>query len=126
SIDPGAESQSEQGRAPSQAAKPAAAGAEIRASAETPRVGAAGAHGAMDSVRVSVGKLDTLLAQAGELTVTGIRIGQRLEELHGLKRDLNNWRREWRAYRAPGANLRRVAGRPTGADGLPARDREAL
>ncbi|MFN8514537.1 MAG: ATP-binding protein [Thermomicrobiales bacterium] len=60
-----------------------------------------------DSVRVNVGKLDTLLAQTGELAVTRIRVGQRLAELTELRDALAEWQREWRASRRGRAVLRR-------------------
>ena len=59
-----------------------------------------------ESVRVAVGKLDSLLSQTGELAITHTRIEQRLEEMRALRQDLDGWRREWRNYRAPRADLR--------------------
>jgi chemotaxis protein histidine kinase CheA len=59
-------------------------------------------------VRVAVDKLDRLLAQAGELAVTQIRIEQRLSELRELRRDLQDWRREWRGARGLRAGLSRA------------------
>jgi two-component system, chemotaxis family, sensor kinase CheA len=57
------------------------------ASAGTPVNGQASP--AERSVRVAVAKLDTLLAQAGELTVVAVRIEQRLRELAELGRGLD-------------------------------------
>ena len=37
-----------------------------------------------NSVRVALGKLDTLLTESGELSVTHLRVAQRLRELEGL------------------------------------------
>ncbi len=48
------------------------------------------------SVRVSVAKLDQLLAQAGELTVVAVRIEQRLRELAELGRNLDGAPRQKR------------------------------
>ncbi len=53
-----------------------------------------------DSVRVGVAKLDSLLAQAGELAVTRIRIEQRLAEMRDIGHYVEAWRREWRSAHA--------------------------
>jgi two-component system chemotaxis sensor kinase CheA len=75
-----------------------------------------------DSVRVAVGKLDVLLAQAGELAVTRGRVGQRLRELQEVGQDLEQWRREWRASRALRTGLRRRATAHRGTAGVPSGD----
>ena len=51
------------------------------------------------SVRVSTTKLDALLAEAGELSVTQLRVARRLAELRELERDLSAARREARQAR---------------------------
>ncbi len=61
-----------------------------------------------DSVRVPVGKLDTLLAQAGELTVTHIRLAQRLTELRETRDSLFESRRDQRRGRTLRAAIRRA------------------
>ena len=58
------------------------------------------------AVRVDVGKLDTLLAQSGELAVTRIRVEQRLAELAEVRDNIGDWRRDWRASRRLRASLR--------------------
>ncbi len=52
-----------------------------------------------ESVRVAVAKLDVLLAQAGELTVTHIRVRRRLAELVEMRESAERWRRVWRGAR---------------------------
>lgn len=77
------------------------------------------------SVRVGVGKLDTMLAQSGELAVTRIRIEQRLAELTQLREAVGDWQRDWRASRRQRASLRRQIAGLTGEAGL-AREIAAL
>ncbi len=72
-----------------------------------------------DTVRVSVGKLDALLAQAGELTIAEIRAAQRLAEVRTLAHDLQDWRRDWRASKRLRATLRRGAQRGQPTEHLP-------
>lgn len=67
---------------------------------------------AVESVRVAVDKLDALLAQAGELAVTHLRVRQRQVELRTLRDDFDVSRREWRNTRNLRAGLRR-ADRPS-------------
>ena len=62
-----------------------------------------------ESVRVSVGKLDALLAQVGELTVASMRVEQRFGELAGMRNTLDRRRRETGARRSQWSMLRRVA-----------------
>jgi two-component system chemotaxis sensor kinase CheA len=73
-----------------------------------------------NSVRVSVGKLDTLLTESGELSVTHLRIGERLNDLRNLQRQLERWQREWSRTRPVRARLRRAQTHSN------ARDEEAL
>ncbi|MDQ3810891.1 MAG: Hpt domain-containing protein, partial [Chloroflexota bacterium] len=49
-----------------------------------------------ESVRVAVGKLDTLLSESGELSVTHARLVQRLGQLRRLQTGLERWHRDWR------------------------------
>jgi two-component system, chemotaxis family, sensor kinase CheA len=60
-----------------------------------------------ESVRVAVGQLDALLAQAGELSVAHLRIRQRQRELRLLRDEADVSRREWRNSRNLRATLRR-------------------
>ena len=62
---------------------------------------------AVESVRVAVDKLDALLAQAGELAVTHLRVRQRQSELRTLRDEADASRREWRNTRGLRAGLRR-------------------
>jgi two-component system chemotaxis sensor kinase CheA len=71
-----------------------------------------------NSVRVSLGKLDTLLTESGELSVTQLRISERLNDLRGLQRQLERWQRDWSKTRPARARLRR--------DHSNARDGDAL
>lgn len=69
-----------------------------------------------ESVRVAVVKLDALLSQAGELSVTQLRIEQRLRQVRELRQDVAQWRREWRGSRGLRAGVRRAAGQPAGTE----------
>jgi two-component system chemotaxis sensor kinase CheA len=62
---------------------------------------------AVESVRVAVDKLDALLAQAGELAVTHLRVRQRQSELRVLRDEADAARRAWRNTRGLRAGLRR-------------------
>jgi two-component system, chemotaxis family, sensor kinase CheA len=73
---------------------------------------------AVESVRVAVDKLDALLAQAGELAVTHLRVRQRQSELRVLRDEADASRREWRNTRGLRASLRR--------GGHPSRQLEAM
>lgn len=63
------------------------------------------------SVRVSLPKLDALLTESGELTVTRLRVGERLNELRDLQRQIERWQREWHKARPARARLRRLGHR---------------
>ena len=60
-----------------------------------------------NSVRVSLEKLDTLLTESGELSVTHLRIAERLAEVRELQRQLERLQRDWRKSRPVRARLRR-------------------
>ena len=60
-----------------------------------------------NSVRVSLEKLDTLLTESGELSVTHLRIAARLAEVRELQRQLEHLQRDWRKSRPVRARLRR-------------------
>ena len=48
------------------------------------------------TVRVAVGKLDNLMAQAGELIISRISAEQRVVEARQIKQHLGHWTRTWR------------------------------
>ncbi len=53
-----------------------------------------------ESVRVTVSKLDKLMAEATELIVARMRGEERLTEVQTLRRSLTRWQREWRSVRS--------------------------
>jgi two-component system chemotaxis sensor kinase CheA len=61
-----------------------------------------------NSVRVALTKLDTLLTESGELSVTHLRVSQRLTDLRDLQRQLERWQREWAKTRPSRVRLRRA------------------
>jgi two-component system chemotaxis sensor kinase CheA len=61
-----------------------------------------------NSVRVSIGKLDMLLTESGELSVTHLRIAERLADLRAVQRQLERWQHEWSKTRPVRARLRRA------------------
>ena len=75
------------------------------------RAGSEGDVATRTSVRVAVNKLDVLLAQAGELAVTHIRIERRHSEFKALRRDFSTWRRDWRTRRGLRAHIRQSMAR---------------
>jgi two-component system chemotaxis sensor kinase CheA len=80
---------------------------------DTPRQAAAqpAERGDQGSVRVSLAKLDTLLTESGELSVTHLRIGERLNDLRELQIELERWRRDWNKTRPSRARMRRAGHR---------------
>src|SRR5205823_7153395 len=70
------------------------------------------------SVRVSLPKLDALLTESGELSVTRLRVGERLQELRELHREMERWQREWHKSRPVRARMRRNGHRGREADVL--------
>ena len=58
-----------------------------------------------DTIRVATGKIDTLMTQAGELLVAGLKIDQRLNELGDVERTIEEWNREWVKLRAANSDL---------------------
>jgi two-component system chemotaxis sensor kinase CheA len=79
-----------------------------------------------ESIRVSIEKLDALLAQAGELAVVNIRIAQRLTEIRAFRDSMLAWRREWRACRSMRTSLRRLSGTAKSRSESESRELEAL
>jgi two-component system chemotaxis sensor kinase CheA len=65
------------------------------------------------SVRVSLSKLDTLLTESGELSVTQLRIGERVSQLRDLQRQLERLQHDWSKTRPARARLRRAGQRTT-------------
>jgi two-component system, chemotaxis family, sensor kinase CheA len=61
-----------------------------------------------NSVRVSLSKLDALLTESGELSVTHLRVAERLRDLRQLQRDVERLQREWVKSRPVRARLRRA------------------
>jgi two-component system chemotaxis sensor kinase CheA len=57
------------------------------------------AFGADETIRVSVSKLDALMAQLSELLVTKIRAEQRLSQVLQLQEFIVSWQKEWLAVR---------------------------
>ncbi len=51
-----------------------------------------------ESIRVSVEKLDELMAQVGEILVSKIRSDQRLKEVRDLVRSLTDFRKNWQRH----------------------------
>jgi two-component system chemotaxis sensor kinase CheA len=58
------------------------------------------AFGADETIRVSVSKLDALMAQLSELLVTKIRAEQRLGQIRHLYEFVSAWQKEWMAARS--------------------------
>ncbi|MBV8715807.1 MAG: response regulator [Chloroflexi bacterium] len=70
------------------------------------------------SVRVSLPKLDALLTESGELSVTRLRISERLAELRALQRQLERWQRDWHKSRPARARMRRLGHRGRESEAL--------
>ena len=66
-----------------------------------------GAVGVDGTIRVSVSKLDALMAQLSELLVTKIRAEQRLAQVHHLREFMVLWQKEWTAVRSAYSRLAR-------------------
>mgnify|MGYP006285672727 FL=1 len=62
-------------------------------------------QGTEESIRVSTDKLDSLMTQAGELMVAGLKIDQRLKELELITHATEDWNREWLKIRAAHSQL---------------------
>jgi len=69
--------------------------------------------GAEDTIRVSTDKIDSLMTQAGELLVAGLKIDQRLHEVEQMGHSIDEWMREWLDTRAAHSNLLRDAEQET-------------
>ena len=77
-----------------------------------------------ETVRVSVAKLDALMAQFSELLVAKMRTEQRLEEARHLQQFVASWQREWLALRGIHGRLAHQQGRDAVGKGLPASQAE--
>jgi two-component system chemotaxis sensor kinase CheA len=58
-----------------------------------------------ETIRVATSKLDSLMTQAGELLVAGLKIDQRLHDVEEVNRSIEDWNREWLKTRAANSNL---------------------
>ena len=58
-----------------------------------------------DTIRVATNKIDSLMTQAGELLVAGLKIDQRLTDVEGIAHAIEDWNREWLKVRAANSNL---------------------
>jgi two-component system chemotaxis sensor kinase CheA len=58
-----------------------------------------------ETIRVSTEKVDSLMTQAGELLVAGLKIDQRLHEVEQIGHALDEWSREWAEARVSNNNL---------------------
>ncbi len=64
--------------------------------------------GADETIRVSISKLDALMAQLSELLVTKIRAEQRLGQIIHLRDFMGTWQKEWLAVRSVYNRLARL------------------
>jgi two-component system chemotaxis sensor kinase CheA len=60
-----------------------------------------------ETIRVSVSKLDVLMAQLSELLITKIRAERRLGQINQLREFMTQWQREWLAARSAYSRLAR-------------------
>ncbi len=72
-----------------------------------PQSANASVMGADETIRVSVSKLDTLMAQSSELLGTKIRIEQRLAEVREMQIFATQWYKEWLSLRSHYSRLMR-------------------
>ncbi len=78
------------------------------------------------SVRVTAEKLDTLLAQSGELLVARRRVASRGETLANIRESLTEWRAEWKGVEKPIRDLLQAHERGASVEALPARAAQTL
>lgn len=78
---------------------PSAAPEDGSAAPALPNPAAVQTVGADETIRVSVAKLDSLLAQLSELLVTKIRAEQRLGQVQRVQEHIALWQKEWMAER---------------------------
>jgi len=77
------------------------------------------AKGADETIRVSVSKLDALMAQLSELVMTRMRAEQRLTQVHQCQAFMALWQKEWLAIRSVYGRLARRNQEVNAALGLP-------
>ncbi len=82
------------------ALEPGAAPSAPTAGAEEPTAPAGSAKMLDETIRVSVSKLDALMAQLSELLVTKIRAEQRMGQVRELQDCVAQWQKEWLAARS--------------------------
>ena len=85
---------------PSETAEEPANGPEKELAKEPEDTTSGPVFGADETIRVSVSKLDALMAQLSELLVTKIRAEQRLGQIRHLQELAASWQREWLAARS--------------------------
>jgi two-component system chemotaxis sensor kinase CheA len=79
-----------------------------------------------NTVRVTAEKLDTLLAQSGELLVARRRVASRGEALASIRESLTEWRAEWKSVEKPLRDLLQNHERGVSVESLPARTAQTL
>ena len=91
--------------APAQVEQPA----PVAPPADVPSPGAAAgpAAGGDETIRVSVAKLDALMAQLSELLVTKIRAEQRMAQMRQAQEFMAQWQKDWFAIRGSYSRLAR-------------------
>ena len=60
---------------------------------------------AEETIRVAISKLDSLMTQAGELLVAGLKVDQRLQDVDKISHSVEDWNREWLKVRAAHSQL---------------------
>ncbi len=60
-----------------------------------------------ETIRVATGKIDTLMTQAGELLVAGLKIDRRLNQVGEVAHLIEEWNREWLQARSTYSDLLR-------------------
>ena len=81
------------------------------------------AKGADETIRVSVSKLDALMAQLSELVMARMRAEQRLAQVRQCQELMAQWQKEWLAVRSVYGRLARRSQEVSVALGLPAPSR---
>lgn len=84
------------------------------------------AASASNTVRVPAEKLDTLLAQSGELLVARRRVAARDEVLVGLRESIGEWRAEWKGVEKPLHDFLLAHERGESLEALPTRAAQTL
>ncbi|MCL4394315.1 MAG: ATP-binding protein, partial [Chloroflexi bacterium] len=87
------------------AAAPAPEAAKPVAAEHSPKTKTDTRAAVEETIRVSTEKIDSLMTQAGELLVAGLKIDQRLHEVEQVSGSLEEWTREWLEARAGHSDL---------------------